>query len=87
MFTDYILSIAPETVQVKVTPMHGGQGYVCPISLAAYQAAEKGFEIAFGKIAVRNIAALENAIYKSASGKIAGCKAASVEQAVSETDG
>ena len=55
MFTDYILSIAPETVQVKVTPMHGGQGYVCPISLAAYQAAEKGFEIAFGKkpLAVR----------------------------------
>ena len=26
--------------------MHGGQGYVCPISLPAYQAAEKGFEIA-----------------------------------------
>ena len=46
---------SPETVQVKVTPMHGGQGYVCPISLAAYQAAEKGFEIAFGKkpLAVR----------------------------------
>ena len=39
----------------KVTPMHGGQGYVCPISLPAYQAAEKGFEIAFGKkpLAVR----------------------------------
>ncbi len=55
MFADYILSIAPETVQVKVTPMHGGQGYVCPISLSAYQAAEKGFEIAFGKkpLAVR----------------------------------
>ena len=35
--------------------MHGGQGYVCPISLPAYQAAEKGFEIAFGKkpLAVR----------------------------------
>ena len=29
--------------------MHGGQGYVCPISLPAYQAAAKGFEIAFGK--------------------------------------
>ena len=28
----------------KVTPMHGGQGYVCPITLPAYQAAEKGFE-------------------------------------------
>lgn len=55
MFADYILSIAPDTVKVKVTPMHGGQGYVCPISLPAYQAAEKGFEAAFGKkpLAVR----------------------------------
>ena len=55
LFIDYIQSIAPETVQVKVTPMHGGQGYVCPITLPAYQAAEKGFEKAFGKkpLAVR----------------------------------
>ena len=47
LFADYIQSIAPATVQVKVTPMHGGQGYVCPITLPAYQAAEKGFEKAF----------------------------------------
>lgn len=55
MFEDYIYSIAPKTVKVKVTPMHGGQGYVCPITLPAYQAAEKGFEKAFGKkpLAVR----------------------------------
>lgn len=55
LFADYIQSIAPATVQVKVTSMHGGQGYVCPISLPAYQAAEKGFEKAFGKkpLAVR----------------------------------
>ena len=55
LFVDYINSIAPDTVQVKVTPMHGGEGYVCPISLPAYQAAEKGFEQAFGKkpLAVR----------------------------------
>lgn len=55
LFADYIQSIAPATVQVKVTPIHGGQGYVCPISLPAYQAAEKGFEKAFGKkpLAVR----------------------------------
>ena len=55
LFIDYIQSIAPETVQVKVTPMHGGQGYICPITLPAYQAAEKGFEKAFGKkpLAVR----------------------------------
>lgn len=55
LFADYIQSIAPDTVQVKVTPMHGGQGYVCPITLPAYQAAEKGFAKAFGKkpLAVR----------------------------------
>lgn len=55
MFADYIRSIAPDSVQVKVTPMHGGEGYVCPITLPAYQAAEKGFETAFGKrpLAVR----------------------------------
>lgn len=40
-FADYIRQIAPATVEVKVTAMHGGQGYVCPISLPAYQAAEK----------------------------------------------
>lgn len=55
LFADYIQSIVPATVQVKVTPMHGGQGYVCPITLPAYQAAEKGFEKAFGRkpLAVR----------------------------------
>lgn len=54
-FAEYIQAIAPDTVKVKVTPMHGGEGYVCPITLPAYKAAEKGFEIAFGKkpLAVR----------------------------------
>ena len=35
--------------------MHGGQGYVCPISHPAYRAAERGFEVAFGRkpLAVR----------------------------------
>lgn len=41
VFADYIRSIAPDTVQVKVTPMHGGQGYVCPISLPAYRPLRK----------------------------------------------
>lgn len=55
LFVDYINSISPDYVSVKVTPMHGGQGYVCPISLPAYKAAEKGFAKAFGKqpLAVR----------------------------------
>lgn len=55
LFIDYMASIAPDYVDVKVTPMHGGEGYVCPIDLPAYKAAEKGFEKAFGKkpLAVR----------------------------------
>ncbi len=55
MFVDYFTSIAPKSVKVKVTPMHGGEGYVCPITLPAYKAAEKGFEKAFGQkpLAVR----------------------------------
>ena len=55
LFVDYVESITPPTVQVRVTPLHGGQGYVCPITLPAYQAAEKGFTKAFGKkpLAVR----------------------------------
>lgn len=48
MFEDYIASIAPDYVKVKVTPKHGGQGYVCPIDLPAYQAAEKAVAVAFG---------------------------------------
>lgn len=55
LFAEYIQQIAPDTVTVKVAPMHGGQGYVCPITLPAYRAAEQGFEIAFGQkpLAVR----------------------------------
>ena len=55
LFVDYINAVAPDYVKVKVTPMHGGEGYVCPITLPAYQAAEKGFAKAFGKkpLAVR----------------------------------
>ncbi|MBR6648962.1 MAG: dipeptidase [Bacteroidaceae bacterium] len=55
LFADYFASIAPDCVKVKVTPMHGGEGYVCPITLPAYKAAEKGFEKAFGQkpLAVR----------------------------------
>ena len=55
LFADYLLSIAPDYVTVKVTPMHGGDGYVCPIDLPAYRAAEAGFAKAFGRkpLAVR----------------------------------
>ncbi|HIY50293.1 MAG TPA: dipeptidase [Candidatus Barnesiella excrementavium] len=55
MFIDYIESVAPRSVKVKVTPMHGGESYVCPIDLPAYKAAEQGYALAFGKqpLAVR----------------------------------
>lgn len=48
-FCDYMQQLAPDSVTVKVTPMHGGQGYLCPIDLPEYKAAEAGFEKAFGK--------------------------------------
>ena len=55
LFAEHIMSIAPEWISVRVTPMHGGEGYVCPIDHPAYRAAEKGFTQAFGKkpLAVR----------------------------------
>ncbi|MDR1981643.1 MAG: dipeptidase [Tannerellaceae bacterium] len=49
LFIDYLTKAAPESVTIKVTPAHGGQGYVCPIDLPAYKIAEKAMEIAFGK--------------------------------------
>lgn len=49
LFENHIQKIAPDYVKVKVHTTHGGQGYVCPIDLPAYKAAEKGFEKAFGK--------------------------------------
>ena len=54
-FIDYIKSIAPKYVRVEVTPMHGGEAYLCPIDLPAYKAAEEAVGVAFGKrpLAVR----------------------------------
>ena len=48
-FVEYIQTIAPKGVRVIVTPMHGGEAYLCPIDLPAYKAAEQGFSVAFGK--------------------------------------
>ncbi|MBR5298004.1 MAG: M20/M25/M40 family metallo-hydrolase, partial [Parabacteroides sp.] len=45
LFEDYMASVAPSYVKVKVTPKHGGQGYVCPIDLPAYKAAEEAMEV------------------------------------------
>jgi len=48
-FKEYFESIAPASVKVNVTPLHGGQGYVCPIELPAYKAAEKAYEEVYDK--------------------------------------
>jgi Acetylornithine deacetylase/Succinyl-diaminopimelate desuccinylase and related deacylases len=49
LFVKYFESIAPKSVKVKVTYLHGGPSYVCPIDLPAYRAAEKAFKEAYGK--------------------------------------
>ena len=41
--------VAPKSVTVKVTPLHGGQAYVCPIDLPAYKAAERALKKVYGK--------------------------------------
>jgi acetylornithine deacetylase/succinyl-diaminopimelate desuccinylase-like protein len=45
----HIESIAPASVKVEVTPLHGGQGYVSPITMPAYKAAEKAYTETFNK--------------------------------------
>ncbi|HRP39740.1 MAG: dipeptidase [Chitinophagales bacterium] len=49
LFTEYFLKAAPEYVQVKVTPMHGGEAAVTPTNSIAYQAAAKAIEATYGK--------------------------------------
>ena len=49
LFTKHFKSIAPKAVTVKVTPHHGGQGYVTPIDNIGYQAASKAYQQTFGK--------------------------------------
>jgi acetylornithine deacetylase/succinyl-diaminopimelate desuccinylase-like protein len=49
LFQNHFESIAPKGVRVKVTPHHGGQPYVSPITTPEYQAASKALETTFGK--------------------------------------
>lgn len=46
---DYFEKTAPQYVSVKVTPLHGGQAYGCPIDLPAYKAAEQAYLDTYGK--------------------------------------
>lgn len=56
MFVDYFTRIAPPYIKVKVTTLHGGEAYLCPLNLDAYRAAEEAYKRAFGKrpLAVRS---------------------------------
>lgn len=49
LFKTHFERIAPKGVRVKVTPHHGGQGYVTPIDNIGYQAASKAYFDTFGK--------------------------------------
>ncbi|AXT54099.1 dipeptidase [Aquimarina sp. BL5] len=49
LFKNHFESIAPEAVTIKVTPHHGGQGYVTPIDNIGYKAASKAYQDTFGK--------------------------------------
>ncbi len=48
LFAEYFKSIAPKSVKVEVTWLHGGQGYVCPIDIPAYKAAERAYTDIYG---------------------------------------
>lgn len=48
LFTKHFTAIAPKAVKVKVTPHHGGQGYVTPTDSIGYQAAAKAYNESFG---------------------------------------
>jgi acetylornithine deacetylase/succinyl-diaminopimelate desuccinylase-like protein len=49
LFKTHFENIAPKGVKVKVTPHHGGQGYVTPIDSIGYKAASKAYKDTFGK--------------------------------------
>jgi acetylornithine deacetylase/succinyl-diaminopimelate desuccinylase-like protein len=48
LFKKHFEKIAPKSVKVKVTPHHGGQGYVTPIDTIGYKAANKAYQESFG---------------------------------------
>lgn len=49
LVVDYFKKVAPKTVKIDIQPLHGGEAYVCPITLPAYKAVERAFEKVFGK--------------------------------------
>jgi len=49
LFEVHFKSIAPPSVKVEVTSLHGGQAYVSPMSMPAYKAADKAYTQTFNK--------------------------------------
>lgn len=49
LFKKHFEAIAPEYVKVRVTPHHGGQGYVAPTNTIGYMAASRAIEETYGK--------------------------------------
>ncbi|MBO74878.1 MAG: peptidase dimerization domain protein [Flavobacteriales bacterium] len=49
LFTRHFEAIAPPSVKVKVTPMHGGEAAVTPTDSVAYRAASAAMEATFGR--------------------------------------
>jgi acetylornithine deacetylase/succinyl-diaminopimelate desuccinylase-like protein len=49
LFTKHFVSIAPKSVKVKVTALHGGQAAVTPTDSKAFKAASAAFEEVWGK--------------------------------------
>lgn len=52
LFADYFPTLAPPSVEVKVTPHHGGQAYVLPTTDKGFKAAKKAMTKTFGKEAL-----------------------------------
>ncbi len=52
LFTDYVKKISPDSVKVKVLPLHGGKGAITPIDSPAIDAAVEALRLGFGKTPV-----------------------------------
>lgn len=48
LFKKHFENIAPKSVNVKITPHHGGQGYVTPTDHIGFKAAHKAYNESFG---------------------------------------
>ena len=48
LFKEHFEAIAPDYVKVEVTPCHGGDGFLIPISSDAYKAAERAMTEVYG---------------------------------------